>query len=56
MAKNGPKRHGRIGQVKNRDQVKSRKNPHWTKRDMGSGKFMDQKFNAIPFKGVRKDS
>lgn len=27
----------------------------WTKRDADSGKFMDQKEDGKPFKGVRKE-
>ena len=53
MATNGTKGKGRIGAVKDRDQVKNPKSAHWTKRD-GSGKFMDQKADEKPFKGIRK--
>ena len=55
MAKNPPKATGRRGSVKNRDQTQSRQNMRWTKRDLASGRFMDQKYDLIPFKGVRKN-
>jgi len=53
MATNGPKGGGRRGAIKNRDQVKSGQNKRWTKRGKNK-KFMDQKYNTSPFKGVRK--
>ena len=53
MAKNPPKGPGKVGAVKNRDQVYNPKNDKWTKRD-DSGKFMDQKQDDKPFKGVAK--
>ena len=55
MAKNKePGDNRRVGAVKTRSQVK---NPvrKWTKRDDKSGKFMDQKADSKPFKGVRKE-
>ncbi len=55
MAKNPPKGAGRVGTVKKRDQVFSRRNRRWTKRDMTGGHFMDQKGDWSPFKGVRKN-
>ena len=54
MATNPPKGLGRIGAVKDRDQVYNPKNNRWTKRN-DEGKFMDQKSNLTPFKGVRKN-
>jgi hypothetical protein len=30
-------------------------NGHWTKRDTASGRFIDQKADGKPFKGVRKE-
>jgi hypothetical protein len=54
MAKNPPKGAGRTGSVKERDQVFSRRNRRWTKRNMASGRFVDQKADWNPFKGVRK--
>ncbi len=53
MATNPPKGSGRIGAVKDRDQVYNPHNDRWTKRD-GNGKFMDQKVDGKPFKGVHK--
>lgn len=50
MAKN----KARVGCVKKRDQVYDPKNKRWTKRDAGTGKFMDQKADKKPFRGVRK--
>lgn len=55
MAKNAPKGPGRRGSVTKRDQVFSGQNKHWTKRDLASGKFMDQKEDRNLFKGVRKN-
>ena len=53
MATNPPKGPGRVGAVKNRDQVYNPRIDRWTKRD-DSKKFMDQKADNTPFKGVRK--
>ena len=53
MATNPPKGPGRVGAVKGRDQVFNPRNETWTKRD-DQGKFMDQKADSKPFKGVRK--
>lgn len=53
MATNPPSGAGRIGAVKDRDQVYNPYNNRWTKRD-GDGKFMDQKHDNSPFKGVTK--
>jgi len=56
MAKNKPYGDGkRLGQVTDRSQVKNTKNGNWTKRDTTTGKFMDQKSDGTPFKGVRKE-
>lgn len=54
MATNPPKGSGRVGAVRNRDQVYNPHNDRWVKRD-GDGKFMDQKAGHDPFKGVRKN-
>lgn len=54
MATNPPKGVGRIGAVKDRDQVYNPHNERWVKRD-DSGKFMNQKADSNPFKGVRKN-
>ncbi len=55
MAKNKTPGDGkRAGAVKDRSQTKNPITGTWTKRDNTSGKFMDVKANAKPFKGVRK--
>jgi hypothetical protein len=53
VAKNPPKGPGRRGAVRDRDQVFNPRNKRWVKRD-GDGKFMDQKADKKPFKGVRR--
>ena len=56
MAKNKePGDNRRVGAVKTRSQVKNPVTGKWTKRDDATGKFMDQKADAKPFKGVRKE-
>ncbi|MGE4257681.1 MAG: hypothetical protein AB7E84_21105 [Xanthobacteraceae bacterium] len=56
MATNPPKGDGhRNGAVRDRSQVYNPKIDRWTKRDSDSGKFMDQKADQNPFKGVRKE-
>ena len=56
MATNPPKGDGRrIGAVKDRSQTFNPKTGHWTKRDTDSGRFIDQKSDGEPFKGVRKE-
>lgn len=56
MATNPPKGDGhRNGAVKGRSQVFNPVNERWTKRDTDTGKFMDQKADKEPFKGVRKE-
>jgi len=55
MAKNGAKGKGRKGALKSRAQVHNPKNKRWTKVHGKSKKFMDQKANSKPFKGVRKN-
>lgn len=54
MATNPPKGLGRVGAVKDRDQVFNPKTKIWTKRD-DEGKFMDGKQDGTRFKGVRKN-
>ncbi len=54
MATNPPKGPGRVGAVRDRDQVYNPKNNRWVKRD-DNGQFMDQKADDKPFKGVRKN-
>jgi hypothetical protein len=56
MAKNGKVNDGhRDGAVRNRSQVFNPKTERWIKRDAESGRFMDQKANEEPFKGIRKE-
>jgi hypothetical protein len=56
MATNPPKGDGhRKGAVRDRSQVLNPVNDRWTKRDTDTGRFMDQKTNDTPFKGVRKE-
>ncbi|BET60307.1 hypothetical protein GEO60473_33470 [Geobacter sp. 60473] len=56
MAKNPPTGDGhRHGQVTGRSQVYNPKTETWTKRDTETGRFMDQKADGTPFKGVRKE-
>ncbi len=56
MATNPPIGDGhRKGAVKKRSQVFNPQTQRWVKRDTQSGKFMDQKSDPNPFKGVRKE-
>lgn len=56
MAKNPPTGDGqRIGAVRDRSQVYNPKTERWTKRDKETGRFIDQKDDGTPFKGVRKE-
>ena len=56
MATNPPTGDGhRNGMVRDRSQVYNPKTETWTKRDTETGRFMDQKANGTPFKGVRKE-
>lgn len=56
MAKNDPVGdNARRGAVRDRSQVQNPKNENWTKRDTGTGRFMDQKQDGTPFKGVRRE-
>ncbi|MDH3807040.1 MAG: hypothetical protein OET55_00020 [Desulfuromonadales bacterium] len=56
MATNPPKGDGhRNGAVRGRSQTFNPKTGRWVKRDSDSGKFMDQKADDKPFKGVRKE-
>ena len=54
MAKNTGEGH-RDGAVKDRSQTFDPKNETWVKRDDSTGRFMDQKANDKPFKGVTKE-
>lgn len=56
MAKNPPSGDGhRNGAIKDRSQTYNPVIERWIKRDADTGKFMDQKNNGKPFKGVRKE-
>ncbi len=57
MATNKPYGDGaRKGAVRDRSQIRNPKNNRWTKRDADTGRFMDQKADNRPFKGVRKEN
>lgn len=45
----------RHGAIKKRSQTFNPKAKSWVKRDSNTGKFMDQKADSKPFKGVRKE-
>ncbi|WP_411879759.1 hypothetical protein [Polaromonas sp. YR568] len=56
MAKNDPiGDNARRGAVKDRSQVQNPLNDNWTKRNSDTGRFMDQKQDGTPFKGVRRE-
>lgn len=56
MATNPPSHDDhRNGAVRGRSQVQNPVNENWTKRDTETGRFMDQKQDGAPFKGVRKE-
>jgi len=56
MAKNKPiGDNARVGAVRDRSQVYNPQNQVWTKRDTSNGRFMDQKADGDPFKGVRRE-
>lgn len=56
MAKNPPTGDGqRRGMVTGRSQTYNPKTETWIKRDTDTGRFMDQKSDNQPFKGVRKE-
>lgn len=56
MAKNKPVGDNqRRGAVTNRSQVFNPRNERFVKRDSDTGRFMDQKSDHKPFKGVRKE-
>lgn len=55
MATNPPKGDNkRTGAVRERSQTYNPKNEKWVKRGP-DGKFMDQKADSKPFKGVRRE-
>ncbi len=56
MTKNPPYGdNSRKGTIKKRTQVFNSLVNKWVKRDSNTGRFMDQKFNNDPFKGVIKE-
>jgi len=56
LAKNKPYGDNhRIGAVKDRSQAFNPKTDSWIKRDTETGRFIDQKADNKPFKGVRKE-
>ncbi len=56
MATNPPSGDGhRNGAIKDRTQVYNPKTETWTKRDSGTGQFIDGKKDSTPFKGVTKE-
>lgn len=56
MAKNPPTGDNhRIGSVRGRSQTHNPKTGNWVKRDTNTGRFIDQKSDGDPFKGVRKE-
>lgn len=55
MATNGKSGAGRHGAIKDRSQTHNPHNDRWTKRDTDTGRFMDQKADDKPFKGVRRE-
>lgn len=56
MAKNPPYGdNARKGAVTDRSQIFNPQNERWVKRDAETGRFMDQKSDGDPFKGVRKE-
>ena len=56
MAKNPPYGdHHRVGAVRERSQTYNQQTERWVKRDTETGRFIDQKSNHIPFKGVTKE-
>ena len=56
MAKNAPTGdNARRGAVRDRSQGFNPRTETWTKRNSDDGRFMDQKKDGDPFKGVRKE-
>lgn len=45
----------RHGQVTDRSQTYNPQNDRWVKRDTDTGRFIDQKADHDPFKGVMKE-
>jgi hypothetical protein len=56
MAKNPPYGdHHRVGTVRERSQTYNPQAERWVKRDTETGRFLDQKADPKPFKGVTKE-
>ena len=56
MTKNPPPGDGhRHGQVTDQSQTYNPHNDRWVKRDTDTERFIDQKADLNPFKGVRKE-
>lgn len=56
MATNKPYGDGqRQGAVRDRSQTYNPKSGNWTKRNTDDGRFIDQKADKAPFKGIRKE-
>lgn len=56
MATNPPTGdHRRIGAVRDRSQTYNPRNDRYVKRDDTTGRFVDQKADNKPFKGVRRE-
>jgi len=56
MATNPPRGDNhRHGAVTDRTQTFNPHTDRWVKRDTDTGRFMDQKSDVRPFKGVRKE-
>ncbi len=56
MATNPPTGDNRRqGAVRDRSQVHNPQNDRWVKRDADTGRFIDQKADPKPFKGVRRE-
>jgi hypothetical protein len=56
MATNPPTGDNRRqGAVRDRSQVHNPQNDRWVKRDEDTGRFIDQKADPKPFKGVRRE-
>ena len=45
----------RVGAVRDHTQVHNPHNDRWVKRDSDNGRFLDQKADTKPFKGVRRE-
>ena len=56
MATNYPPGDGhRNGAVRRRSQFQNPQNGLWVERDLNTGRFINQKSDGKPFKGIRKE-